>query len=68
MDDDIFKWSIVVVGTAGTPLEGGFFNAVLEFPQDYPQNPPTMKFTSDMYHPNSRSRHAPVGRRPASFD
>lgn len=32
--------------------EGGFFNAVLSFPQDYPQSPPTCRFTSEMWHPN----------------
>ena len=32
--------------------EGGFFNATLSFPQDYPQSPPTCRFTSEMWHPN----------------
>jgi len=29
------------------------FPAVLTFPKDYPLSPPTMRFTSDMFHPNS---------------
>jgi len=32
--------------------EGGFFNAIMSFPQDYPNNPPTVRFTTDMWHPN----------------
>lgn len=32
--------------------EGGFFNAKLSFPKDYPVMPPTMRFTSPMWHPN----------------
>lgn len=32
--------------------EGGFFNAIMSFPQDYPNNPPTVRFTTDVWHPN----------------
>ncbi|CAN0404968.1 unnamed protein product, partial [Discosporangium mesarthrocarpum] len=32
--------------------EGGFFKAKLEFPKDFPNNPPTMTFLSEMWHPN----------------
>nr|KJB55828.1 hypothetical protein B456_009G100700 [Gossypium raimondii] len=32
--------------------EGGFFNAIMSFPPDYPNSPPTMKFTTDVWHPN----------------
>lgn len=28
------------------------FTSILTFPRDYPLNPPTMKFTCDMFHPN----------------
>jgi ubiquitin-conjugating enzyme E2 G1 len=33
-------------------LEIGFFKARLTFPPDFPNMPPTMTFTSDMWHPN----------------
>lgn len=35
--------------------EGGFFKAKLEFPKDFPNNPPTMTFVSEMFHPNGES-------------
>lgn len=33
--------------------EGGFFKALLKFPADFPNAPPTMTFTTAMWHPNS---------------
>lgn len=35
--------------------EGGFFKAKLEFPKDFPNNPPVMTFVSEMFHPNGES-------------
>lgn len=32
--------------------EGGLFGASLEFPADFPDNPPVMTFVSDIWHPN----------------
>lgn len=33
-------------------IKGGFFKAILTFPTDFPQNPPEMKFITEMWHPN----------------
>jgi ubiquitin-conjugating enzyme E2 G2 len=33
-------------------FQDGVFIAKLSFPQDYPLNPPKMKFTSEIFHPN----------------
>lgn len=35
-----------------TPWEGGTFNLVLEFSEDYPNKPPKVRFVSKLYHPN----------------
>ena len=43
---------MTILGPPDTLYEGGFFNAVLKFPKDYPQSPPECKFTSEMWHPN----------------
>lgn len=45
-------------GPSGTDYEGGLFRAVLTFPGDYPLNPPKMKFTTPLWHPNSTSLHS----------
>ena len=41
-------------GPQDTPYEGGIFPATLTFPRDYPLSPPQMKFTCEMFHPNSK--------------
>ncbi len=51
-DSNIFLWELMVMGPPDTLYEGGFFKAKLEFPRDFPNNPPTMTFTSEMWHPN----------------
>jgi len=32
--------------------EGGFFNAIMTFPENYPNSPPKVRFTSEIWHPN----------------
>lgn len=46
------KIKIMARGPPGTCYEGGLFPAVLHFPRDYPLAPPTMRFTSPLFHPN----------------
>lgn len=50
--DSLFEWAVTVMGPPDTLYEGGFFNARLAFPADYPQSPPTCRFTSEVWHPN----------------
>ena len=51
-ENDFYKWSVVLFGPQDTIYEGGYFKALLEFPYDYPNSPPKMKFLSQMFHPN----------------
>lgn len=51
-DSNLFEWAVTILGPPDTLYEGGFFNAVLKFPKDYPQSPPECCFTSEMWHPN----------------
>ncbi|KAJ3268560.1 ubiquitin-conjugating enzyme E2 G1 [Terramyces sp. JEL0728] len=45
LDSNLYEWEVMIIGPEGTPYEGGFFKAILTFPNDYPQMPPKMKFT-----------------------
>ena len=40
------------MGPTETPYEGGFFQAEMRFPNDYPNHPPTLRFISEFWHPN----------------
>ncbi|RZC85597.1 hypothetical protein C5167_041780 [Papaver somniferum] len=51
-DDNMFEWSLKIIGPSGTCYDGGFFDAIMTFPANYPNSPPTVKFVSDMWHPN----------------
>lgn len=51
-DDDFFKWRVCFEGPAESLYEGGIFTAVLNFPQDFPNNPPDMVFETEFWHPN----------------
>jgi ubiquitin-conjugating enzyme E2 G1 len=51
-EDNIFKWDFIIFGPNDTPYEGGVFTAQMLFPKEYPNKPPTLKFVSDIYHPN----------------
>ena len=48
-DNDVYKWSVLFTCPEDTLFEGGFFKAILTFPEDYPQNPPEMRFILDIY-------------------
>jgi ubiquitin-conjugating enzyme E2 G1 len=60
-NDNILKWNIAFSGPSDTLLEvrssylspqGGYYQAQLLFPDDFPNNPPKMKFLTQMWHPN----------------
>ena len=51
-DSDPFKWEVMIMGPPDTPYEGGFFCSLLKFSKNYPNEPPTLTFVSDFWHPN----------------
>lgn len=51
-DSSVFEWNVTIIGPPETLYEGGFFNAIMSFPPDYPNSPPSVRFTSEMWHPN----------------
>ncbi|XP_071468181.1 ubiquitin-conjugating enzyme E2 B isoform X3 [Marmota flaviventris] len=46
------QWNAVIFGPEGTPFEDGTFKLVIEFSEEYPNKPPTVRFLSKMFHPN----------------
>ncbi|KAB1253191.1 Ubiquitin-conjugating enzyme E2 A [Camelus dromedarius] len=38
----------------GTPFEDGTFKLTIEFTEEYPNKPPTVRFVSKMFHPNGK--------------
>jgi len=51
-DTSLFEWQVYIQGPPGTDYEGGIFKCLMNFPDEYPNAPPKMKFVSDMWHPN----------------
>ncbi|ONM31696.1 ubiquitin carrier protein 7, partial [Zea mays] len=51
-DSNVFEWQVTIIGPPDTLYDGGYFNAIMSFPQNYPNNPPSVRFTSEMWHPN----------------
>ncbi|KAF9398597.1 ubiquitin-conjugating enzyme E2 G1 [Mortierella sp. AD011] len=51
-ESNIYEWKIMIMGPPDTLYEGGFFEAIMTFPQDYPLMPPKLRFITNIYHPN----------------
>lgn len=52
-DDDLIVWEAVIFGPEETQWEGGCFKLILKFSEDFPIKPPSVVFTTKMFHPNS---------------
>jgi len=51
-NNNIMLWNAVIFGPSDTPFEDGTFRLTIEFTEEYPNKPPTVKFVSKMFHPN----------------
>lgn len=51
-ENNIMLWNAVIFGPVGTPFEDGTFKLLIEFSEEYPNKPPTVRFVSKMFHPN----------------
>ncbi|CAF1237304.1 unnamed protein product, partial [Didymodactylos carnosus] len=50
--DNLFVWNAIICGPEDTIFENGVFKLQLLFPEDYPNRPPQVRFTSKLFHPN----------------
>ncbi|KAK2195776.1 bifunctional Ubiquitin-conjugating enzyme-RWD-like/Ubiquitin-conjugating enzyme E2/Ubiquitin-conjugating enzyme [Babesia duncani] len=55
VDGNIFHWRGYIKGPIGTPYESGHFILTIKIPDDYPYNPPMIKFDTKIWHPNISS-------------
>lgn len=51
-EDNLFVWTVGIYGPPKTLYQGGYFKASIRFPSNYPYSPPSMKFTTKVWHPN----------------
>ncbi|KAG7775403.1 hypothetical protein KL930_003603 [Ogataea haglerorum] len=50
--DNVMIWNGIIIGPQDTPYEDGTFRLRLTFDEQYPNKPPNVRFTSEMFHPN----------------
>lgn len=50
--DNVMIWNAIIIGPEDTPFEDGTFRLCLTFDEQYPNKPPNVKFTSEIFHPN----------------
>lgn len=46
--DNVMFWNAVIIGPSETPFEDGTFKLIMQFDEQYPNKPPTVKFVSRM--------------------
>eukprot|EP00924_Labyrinthula_sp_SR-Ha-C_P007358 snap_masked-scaffold_24-processed-gene-0.43-mRNA-1 protein AED:0.17 eAED:0.17 QI:0/-1/0/1/-1/1/1/0/134 len=49
LEDDILVWEAVIFGPDDTPLEGGTFNLIFKFSEEYPNKTPDVQFTTKIF-------------------
>ena len=51
-EDSLFQWNATVIGPDESPWEGGIYTLRMQFPDQYPDKPPRVRFVTEMFHPN----------------
>ncbi|CAI0408489.1 unnamed protein product [Linum tenue] len=51
-DSNIFKWTALIKGPSETPFDGGVFQLAFAVPEQYPLQPPQVRFLTKIFHPN----------------
>lgn len=54
-DSDMTRLKGTFIGPPDTPYEGGTYHVDITVPSSYPFKPPTVKFTTKIWHPNISS-------------
>ncbi|RSH78592.1 Ubiquitin-conjugating enzyme 13 [Apiotrichum porosum] len=51
-EDNLRYFDVTIAGPGQSPYEGGIFKLELFLPEEYPMNPPKVRFLTKIYHPN----------------
>lgn len=60
VDDSFSHWKGRLIGPSGTPYAGGTFIVDIQIPQNYPFEPPKMRFDTKVWHPNVSSQNGAI--------
>ncbi|XP_071178272.1 uncharacterized protein [Mytilus edulis] len=52
VNDDLYTWECKITGPDKSSYAGGVFVVLIRFPRDYPFKPPTVNFTTKIFHLN----------------
>jgi len=52
INEDLYKWEIIMDGPSESVYSGGHFKIHLDFPSNFPFKPPTVSFQTKIWHPN----------------
>ncbi|KAF8352306.1 ubiquitin-conjugating enzyme/RWD-like protein, partial [Amanita rubescens] len=51
LENNLFSWKCTIKGASDSPYKNGTFHFNLTLPQNYPFKPPSVTFTTKIYHP-----------------
>ena len=52
VNDNLYHWHGLIRGPPDTPYQKGWFKLDFQIEQNYPINPPKVRFTTKIFHPN----------------
>ena len=61
VNNDYFHWKFSLLGPQDTPYTGGMFLLTADFPEDYPQGRPEVRFCNKIYHLNVSPSNGHIG-------
>jgi ubiquitin-protein ligase len=51
-ENNIMQWEAIIFGPEESVWESGCFKLILIFTEEYPSKPPSVKFITNLFHPN----------------